>query len=73
MEQKGKFDKEIAWCREQRDHALEMIENFKRGERHFRHPANSPAVESTETHRRYYERTVEGMDRLIAAYEGKDA
>jgi hypothetical protein len=69
MEQKGKFDAQIEWCVEQRAHAIQMLENFEKGERHFRRTGSSPEDDVTQKHIHYYERIVEGMDKLIAAYE----
>jgi hypothetical protein len=71
---KGKFDAEIEWCVEQRAHAIQILENFKKGERHFRRGGNMQESDDvTDRHAKYYQRTVEGMDKLIAAYKAHNA
>ena len=68
-DQEQDIHKTLAWCKEQRAHALETISDYERGRRDFRGVSGGPRVDVTDKNKAKYIEIVSHMDKLIAAYE----
>ena len=64
----GKFDDQIAWCRERRDEARKSLEKLEEGLSHFDRRDDGEWIEITESLKEELRDDIAEYERLIKAY-----